>query len=183
MCHTHKVDVKLRSLVLIRMSQRNLLWNYCQCWGGWLANQQSCSTVSPASNTDMPFFHALGCPVFTSKKPFDIFETRSLLDRHLIWLNESSTFMFFWFSLFWLKFSDKWQISLSHWLQHWPTYLLNRWALPSYLGECKDISQQQSIKTSALTLSSTICLKQVHAARQFFICSTNKAREKKGEGG
>lgn len=91
--------------------------------------------------------------------------------------------VFFLFSLFWIKFSDKWQISLSHWLQHWPTYLLNRWALPSYLGECKDISQQQSIKTSALTLSSTICLKQVHAARQFFICSTNKAREKKGEGG
>lgn len=34
-CGTHAmINVKLRSLVLIRMSQRNLLWSYSQHWGG-----------------------------------------------------------------------------------------------------------------------------------------------------
>lgn len=53
MCHTHKINVNWRSLLLIAFSQRNLLWNCCLCWyrastgGAWLANQQSVGTVFP----------------------------------------------------------------------------------------------------------------------------------------
>lgn len=159
MCHTYKMDGTWRSLILIRLSQRNLLRNESQHWRGCLANQQSQNT--PFSNNDFPPCCGLYLPLSQ-----DFFSCLFLRCKN--WIHGQTPVL-----INTLVYIIKDLQSLVWWAhESVHTHLV------LYGCECKDISQQQSIKTSSVTLNYKIRLQQVRTTTSLFIPSSDKMRRK-----
>lgn len=160
-CGTHAmIDVKLRSLVLIRMSQRNLLWSYSQHWGGChrslppLPRHWNASPPTPSGALLNHNVNLLSHVILLSYSKWLLLQTSDFTNLIMSFPGEQ---LFPVSSLFDSQINDKipWaNITIVPVFPHLTCILswLNRWALPSYLSGYTDISQQVSVKTSTLTL-------------------------------